>query len=421
MHRRTLLSAMGALLPAAAVQAGTAPAQIPPPAAPDDEAGWARVAAGYPVRQAALINLEYGAFGQMPLAVQAAFAGYAEQVNREGAAFTRRGFIPYYVRLRQAVAAALNADPSEIALTRNATEALQALIGGYNRLRPGDSVLMSDHDYDSMQTAMDWLGARRGVEVVRIALPHPATHQGLIDAYEQALAAQPKARLVLLTHISHRDGLRLPVRDIVAMARSRGVDAIVDSAHAWGQTPVDVKAEGFDFAGFNLHKWIGAPLGVGAVYIRRERIADIDPFMGEAVSESDPVSARVHTGTVNFAAQIAAIEALAAHARIGSAACEARLSHLRDLWAEPARELGTVDVLTPADARLHAGITAFRLRSDPSPAAHAALAKALLDDHGLFTVVRTGLAGGACIRVTPGFTSTPEDMNRLLAALRTIA
>ncbi|MFT4090171.1 MAG: aminotransferase class V-fold PLP-dependent enzyme [Asticcacaulis sp.] len=419
MHRRTLFVSLGALLPAMA--GAHTPEALTTPSGAMDEKAWARIAAAYPPRPAGVTNLEFGAFGQMPLAVQSAFARYSETVNQQGAYFTRRDFAPYYMRLRQQIAAALNADPSEIALTRNATEAMQALIGGYNRLKPDDAVLMADHDYDSMQTAIDWLKQRRGVEVLRIQLPHPATHQNLIDAYEQALKTHPNIRLILLTHIGHRSGLRLPVRDIIDMARQQGVDALVDSAHAWGQMPVDVKAEGFDFAGFNLHKWIGAPLGVGALYIRRDRIGDIDPFMGEWVSERDPVSARVHTGTANFAAQMAAIDALNLHRRIGSPACAQRLSYLRDLWAEPARDLKTIDVLTPEDPRLRVGITSFRLRHDPSPQAHAAFAKRLLDEYGLFTVLRTGLGGGACIRLTPGFGSTPDDMTRLLGALKALS
>ncbi|MFP1132637.1 aminotransferase class V-fold PLP-dependent enzyme [Asticcacaulis sp. W401b] len=416
MHRRHLLSAVGALLPAVAA-AQSAPPALTPPLGPQDEAGWARMAEAFPARPQGLINLEYGAFGQMPRAVEAAFARYTAQVNQEGAAFTRRGFIPYYLKLRQTIATALNADASEIALTRNATEALQALISGYNRLKPGDAVLMADHDYDSMQTAMQWLKTRRGVEVVRLALPHPATYQNLIDAYEQALKANTAIRMMLLTPVGHRSGLRLPVREIIAMAKARGVDAIVDSAHAWGQSPVDVRAEGFEFAGFNLHKWIGAPVGVGALFIRKDRVEAIDPYMGESVNPRDPVTARVHTGTANFAAQMAAIDALELHTKLGSAAVEARLRYLRDRWAEPARDLKTIDILTPVDPRLHIGITSLRLKADPSPEAHAALAKRLLDAHGLFTVTRTGLDGGACLRVTPGYSSTPADMVRLLTAL----
>jgi isopenicillin-N epimerase len=108
-------------------------------------------------------------------------------------------------------------------------------------------------DYDSMQSAMNWLPA-------------------------------------------------LPIKEIVAMARARCVDAIVDSAHAWGQIDFNVRDLGFDFAGFNLHKWMGAPLGVGVLYIRKQRIADIDVFMASEEYGTEDVRARVHSGTSNFAA-----------------------------------------------------------------------------------------------------------------------
>ncbi|NWP29026.1 aminotransferase, partial [Escherichia coli] len=88
--------------------------------------------------------------------------------------------------------------------------ALKALILGYNRLEPGDAVLYADLDYDSMQDCMEHLRVRRGVAVVRIALPEPASRQALIDAYAEAFAANPRLRLVLLTHLSHRTGLVLP-------------------------------------------------------------------------------------------------------------------------------------------------------------------------------------------------------------------
>ncbi|TWB16946.1 selenocysteine lyase/cysteine desulfurase [Nitrospirillum amazonense] len=437
MHRRTLLQAAlaggaGGLLSGSAVpvfaQSSPVPGPLPSPLAPgvappaaDDEAGWAAVAAAYPARlQTGIINLEYGAFGQMPLAIQAAYERYTAKVNQEGATFVRRDFVGYYQTLRQRIAAMVHADAGEIVITRNATESLQAVIGGYARLKPGDAVLMSDHDYDSARMAASWLERRRGVTVISIDLPYPATHQNLIDAYDQALAAHPQVRLMLLTHLSHRDGLRQPVREIVAMARRRGVDVVVDSAQAWGQGLVDVHGDGVDFAVFNLHKWIGAPLGVGALYIRKDRIADIEPFMGEEPSERDPILGRVHTGMANFAAQMAAIDALDFHQALGTPIIGARLRHLRDLWALPARELPKIEVLAPDDPRLSAGMTSFRVKGQTTPAANTALAARLLERHGLFTVVRTGLAGGACLRVTPGFSTTPDDMARLVQALREV-
>ncbi|MCG8443003.1 MAG: aminotransferase class V-fold PLP-dependent enzyme [Caulobacterales bacterium] len=273
-----------------------------------------------------------------------------------------------------------------------------------------------------MQTAMDWLAERRGVEVVSIALPEPATRQSLIDAYEEALKKHPRTRLALATHLSHRTGLVLPIADICDLARAHDADVIVDAAHSWGQLDFAISDLKADFVGVNLHKWIGAPLGVGAMVVREDRIADIDPYMAEPEHDPrDPLLARVHTGTFNYAAFLAVPDALDLHAAIGPARKEARLRHLRSLWAEALRDHPGVDILTPADPRLHGGITSFRLTGRITPRENRAVARELLDRFGIFTVHRTGVAAGACVRATPALFTSEEDVARLTAALREMA
>jgi isopenicillin-N epimerase len=259
LSRRALLAAgLASGLVTNAVSA-VRPLKPPHDTAPDalarDEAYWRTVAAQYDVSREA-VQLENGYWGVMAKPVQAAYTQHKLTVNERSSFYARREYEADLERIRQRVAAKLGVTPEEIALTRGATEAMQLLIGGYNRLAPGDAVLYSDLDYDSMQMAMNWLPARRGVEVVRIALPEPATYQGLIDAYAAALDAHPRVRLILLTHVSHRTGLVLPIKEIVAMARARGVDALVDSAHAWGQIDFRLDDLGADFVGLNLHKWM---------------------------------------------------------------------------------------------------------------------------------------------------------------------
>ena len=87
-----------------------------------------------------------------------------------------------------------------------------------------------------MQYAMNALKARRGVDVVRFDVPEPATRQAVLDAYARALEANPRTRLLLLTHVSHRTGLVMPVAEIARMARAKGIDTIVDAAHSWGRS-----------------------------------------------------------------------------------------------------------------------------------------------------------------------------------------
>ncbi|HEX7850002.1 MAG TPA: aminotransferase class V-fold PLP-dependent enzyme [Sphingomonas sp.] len=409
--------AAGALAVPAAALAEAVPAGG---AAPDDEAYWRGVAAQFDLPKG-IVQLENGNWGAMARPVLAAYQRKLARVNTDTSFYSRRGFGADAMAVRDRVAADLGAAPDEIAFTRGATEALHCLIGGYNRLRPGDQLLYADLDYDSMQTAFRSVARRRGIAAIKIDLPEPATHQGVIDAYAAALAAHPKVRLMLLTHVSHRTGLVMPVREIVAMARTRGVDVIVDSAHAWGQLDFKLADLGADFVGFTCQKWIGAPLGVGVMHIRRDRLDAIDFSLGEDPGDRDTIQQRIHTGTTDMAALLTVSDALDFHQRIGVRAKQARLGHLRDHWAEQARGLPGIEVLTPGDPRMICALTSFRMTGRTSIADNRALAKQLLDRFGIFTVDRDGPARGACIRVTPGIFTSSDDVERLVTALRTLS
>ena len=425
--RRGLLRA-ASLLPltaaAGAVVGGheavpVAPEGVAPDRLASDAGYWSQVAALYDVARDP-VPLENGFWGVMARPVLDAYRRHTERVNREGASFARHGFWRHYRDAQASAAQALGVDADELALTRNATEALQALIGGYNRLEPGDAVLCADVDYDSMLTAMHWLRQRRGVEVIRIDLPDAADHDAIVETYAQALARHPRLRMMLLTQVSHRHGLRLPVPEICALARARGVDVILDAAHGVGQLEMRLGDQGADFAGVNFHKWYGAPVGVGGLYIRRGRAADIDPYMGE----SDPdgaVQARVHTGTVNFAAVMALPDALAVHAAIGSARKQARLRWLNRRWLDPVRAHGDWEVLVADDPRLASALVGLRLRGRTAVEDNRGVVERLRVEFGIQTVHRDGLASGACLRVTPSLFTTPAEVDRLADALLEIA
>lgn len=420
LNRRTLLAGMtlAAAPTAAASFAPSTPVRDTALLA-RDEAYWGKVAALYDAPPAGIIQLEAGHFGSMPRSVRAAYEARVDRINRETTLYTRGDFGSDMAKVRLRAASLLGVDPAEIAFTRGGSESMATLIGGYNRLKPGDAVLYADLDYDAMQTGMESLARLRGVRPVRIDLPEPATRQSLIDAYERALRDDPAIRLMLLTQLSHRTGLVPPAREIVAMAKSRGVDVLLDVGHALGQVDFSLRDLGIEFAGINLHKWIAAPLGVGLVYIRKDRIADIDPSLLEG--PSDRIDARIHTGTVNFAAILSVPDAIDVHESIGLPAKARRLQLLRDRWAETLRGDSRIEILTPADPTLYAGITAFRVRGRTSPADNIAIRKALFDRHRIFTIERTGPARGACVRVSPAFVNDPAQMDRLVAALRDVA
>jgi isopenicillin-N epimerase len=406
IDRRTLLGA--AALPFAA-------APISASAATDD---WERVARQYDVTRQ-VIQLEHGNWGMMARPVLAAYRAHVERVNRDTSYYARRNMVGDLEAVRAMLANAMGVGLDEIAFTRNATEAMKGLILQYNRLKPGDAVLYADLDYDSMQTSMESLAARRGVKVIKINLPEPATRQSLIDAYRAAFDANPAIRMALLTHLSHRTGLVLPVANIATLARSRGIDVLVDAAHSVGQLDFrlpDLKA---DFIGINLHKWIGAPLGVGAIIIRRDRISAIDPDPAENPKSTD-ILTRVHTGTPDYSAQLTVPAALQFQAAIGGARRAARLRALRDRWVHQVIGLPQVQIFTPEEPGMYGAITSFRLRGRSSHEDNVALAKTLLDKHRVFTVHRDGLGSGSCIRVTPALATRMSDCDALAAAIRSM-
>ena len=185
IDRRSLLGA--AALPFATGALAAAPMT-------DD---WESIAREYDVTRE-VIQLEHGNWGMMSRPVIAAYRSMVERVNRDTSYYARRTMVGDLEASRAAVAGAVGVAVEELTFTRNATEAMKALILQYNRLKPGDAVLYADLDYDSMQTSMESLAARRGVHVIRIALPEPATRQSLVETYEAAFKANPAIKMALL-------------------------------------------------------------------------------------------------------------------------------------------------------------------------------------------------------------------------------
>ncbi len=419
ISRRGLISGVAGI--SAACAAIKSSAEAKPSGAlsarPEDEAGWAAVAGEYEVASG-IVNLENGNWGLMAKPVLAAYQAHTERVNRENSFYARRGFADDYRRIHARVASALGVGKDEIVFTRGATEALQNLIGGYRGLKPGDKAMIADLDYDSIQSAMKAKTVQEGAELVRLSIPEPVDHDDLVDFYVAALDEHPQTKLLLLTHISHRTGLCIPVRAIAEAARLRGVDVVVDAAHSWGQLDFSAPDLGAGFIGFNLHKWIGAPIGVGVLYIKRDRLDRIEPNISASEWEKGRIEGRVHTGTSNFAAMLAVDDALDFHERVGPAAKEARLKYLRNRWVSQVKSFDNIEILTAEDSRLHAGITSFRMRGMTSIEDNIAIVEELLDKHRIFTVHRAGVAAGACVRVTPSIYNSASDVDALASALK---
>ena len=370
-----------------------------------------------------ITNLENAYWNVMARPVSGEYFRKLAYVNRRNVPFVR-GVIPdeslpvELEKVRASVAKLVNADIDEIALTRCGTEALQDLISGYNGLKPGDRIIFCDLDYDTMQDTMRFLKERRGVEVVTFVMPEPATTGNIFAAYDDVLKKTPNVKLMLVTHLCHRTGLVNPVKEIIALAREHGVACILDTAQAVGQMQVDMKEIDADFAGFSLHKWVGAPLGTGAVYIRKSKLNDIEPCLGNTEDPADDVRSRIDSGTYNFAATLTIPTAIAFHNQLTVERKRARLQYLRNYWVSRVREIDGVEILTPDDPARYGATTSFRLKGMKSFEQAKRVQDLFLAKYKVLTVARKGITQGAAVRVTPALYNTTVEVDRLVLAIR---
>ena len=384
-----------------------------------DEHFWHAIAQRYDVAPGP-INLENGYFGRMTRGVAQDYQRQVDFINRSNSVHVRQRFDDTQsLEIRAHLADVLKVEPASIALTNRASDALQSLIRNYTGLQPGDQLLICDLEYHSVEYAMRWVAQQRGLEMIEITHAHPATYESLLNGYREAFAQHPRIKLMALTHVTHRTGLVMPVQAIIELAKEHGVDVILDGAHALGQIDFDLPGMGVAFAGFNLHKWIGAPLTLGFMYIDPQRLADIAPDMGSQHYPEPDIRNRAPYGTPNIPAWLSLPKVLQEHLDLGGSRAKGeRLRALRDLWVREARTLPGIEVLTPDDPRLYCAITSLRFThlDDQQP-----MVERLLKDYNLLTVARNGSACGSCIRITVGMATTRDDIHQLIRALRELA
>jgi len=426
--RRRFLQAAGPSLLAAPTLLGAASAQ-----AEADTSAAANILAPNSIRlrdlprhfdvEPEIHNLENGYWGIMPRVVAEDYVRQSLMVNKMNAIWARN-VLPGGACLsaggreaREAIARLVGAETEEIAIARSGSEALSALIVGYKPLKAGEAVICCDLDYDAMVAAMETLAHQRGAKFVQFTMPEPATRANILAAYEEVLRANPAAKLLLVTQISNKTGLITPVKEITAMARARGVDTIVDAAHAIACLDFRLPDLGADFAGWSVHKWTSAPLGTGAMYIRKGRLGDISVAGDAHGADPASISSRIPAGTINFAAWLAIPKAVEFHHAVGAAAKEQHLRQLRDRWVKPLLGNPNIEICVPEDPELYCAITSFRLRGMASDAQAQALQKRLFEKYRVHTIWRTGPSKGPVIRVTPGLYTTNENVDALAHAL----
>lgn len=217
------------------------------------------------------INLNCGSLGCTPLPVLHAMINHmlsSEEFRGHDNPCFGYEENSHLAEVRDALAQFLKIPRDELALVRNATEGNSIVANGLD-LSAGDEVLLTDQEHPGGRCAWEQKAARYGVNLSYVSLPRPpATVDQIIDLFERALT--PRTRVVFFSHVTAATGLVLPAKEVCAMARRHGVLTHVDGAHAVGQIPLNLRDLGCDFYSTSLHKWLLAPKGAGALFIREE-------------------------------------------------------------------------------------------------------------------------------------------------------
>jgi selenocysteine lyase/cysteine desulfurase len=322
---------------------------------------------------------------------------------------------PRIETVRSALAQQFGCDPEELAITRNASEGMETLILGLD-LKPGDEVIVTDQNYPRMLTTWNQRARREGIVVKTISFPAPlGSPDQFIREVRQAIT--PRTRVIEFPHITNLTGQILPVRDVIKLARERGIAVFVDGAHSFAQFPLTRDQLDCDFFATSLHKWLLAPIGTGFLYVRKREIKSIWPLMAAPASMDQDIRKYEEIGTHPAANHNAIATALAFHQSIGAERKAARLRYLRNRWAKPLRDASQrVRIWTPLDDdEASCGIALVQIEGIDA----TQLSEHLLAKHKIVTIAMTHKQFSG-IRVTPNVYTTLAELDAFGEAMHQV-
>ncbi|MBL8998071.1 MAG: aminotransferase class V-fold PLP-dependent enzyme [Gemmatimonadetes bacterium] len=375
-----------------------------------DEEYWSHIQRAFDTDRT-MINLNNGGISPTPSHVLEQMIRDLRFTNELPVEHNWRILEPRMESTRRELAKEFGCDTEEMAITRNASEALEIAILGLDLAR-GDEVLITNQNYGRMITTWEQRVRREGIVLKQISFPVPLTDPKVFLRTLEA-AITPRTKVIELTHITNLTGQILPIREVMRIARPRGIEVIVDGAHAFAHFPFTRDELDCDYYGTSLHKWMHAPIGAGFLYVRKEKIAKLWPMMAAAKERDDNIRKFEEIGTHPQANFNAVSVAITFHRGIGAERKIARLRFLRDRWATALlAESPRVKVLTELGPDKAGAICMFGVEGmDPGK-----LGAWLLANYKIVNtpIVHPEFSG---IRITPSIYTTIDELDTFVGAV----
>jgi selenocysteine lyase/cysteine desulfurase len=378
-----------------------------------DEDYWSFIQQSY-TTSPALINLNNGGVSPSPRIVQEAVERYNKMTNEGPSYYMWRILDQGREPLRYKLAQLAGADAEEIAVNRNATEALNTVIFGLS-LKAGDEVIGTKQDYPNMINAWKQRAQRDGIVYNQISFKFPIENdEEIVAGFEKAIT--PKTKIIHITHIINWIGQILPVKKITDMAKKHGIETIVDGAHSFGLLDYKIPDLGCDYFGTSLHKFLSAPIGSGMLWIKKEKIEKIWPLVCNDKPNGTDIRKFETLGTRSFPIEQGIGEAVNFQNGIGSKRKEERIRYLKNYWASRVQNIPKVKIHTSFKDEYACAICGVSV-DGMTP---GELDSALFTNYKIHTV---GIVWEniSCVRITPHVYTRIQDVDKLVMAIETIA
>jgi isopenicillin-N epimerase len=426
INRRNFLSMVGKGVGLAALSSATVASlledlhaatkrveHLSPEQAAMDEDFWFEIQRSFSITRG-IVNLNNGGVSPSPRIVTEALCRYTWQ-QEDVTAYTMWSILePQSETVRTGLADVFGCDREEIAITRNASESLEICLMGLD-LKSGDEVLTTTQDYPRMLTTLRQRELREGLQLKMIKVPIAPSHlDDITSEFEKAIT--PKTKVILISHVINITGQIMPVKSICNLAKSKGIEVIVDGAHAFAHFDFKQADLGCDYYGTSLHKWLFAPKGTGLLYVKRDKIEKLWPLMAAEKNEKTDIRKFEEIGTHPAAPRLAIGEAILFHNGIGAKRKEERLRYLSRYWMTKLKDLPNVRFHTSWEANQSCGIANVEIVGvDPG-----ALGTYLMDKHKIFTtpIIHDEFRG---VRITPSVYTTLKELDRFCDAMETVA